>query len=295
MTRTTQAHGDLAYAAVAVEPGVLLRGALADRLARADVVLPLPPRVATEVMALTREEDADVSRLSRLLHQDPALAGHVLRIANSPAYLPRSPIVSLQQAVTRLGLRMLSEIALVASVQCGVFHVPGHEAELRRIWRHALASGAFAREIARALRSNVESAFLCGLLHTIGKPLVLQTTLDLAGKLGVPARTDDVGALIEEFHVAAGGLLASRWGLPRAVCDAIALYASYVPGEGCPQEPVITALADHLASHLVDGSDDDEAVRAHRAWVDLNLYPEDADALLAKTPAVSELIETMVL
>lgn len=297
MTRTTPALGDQAYLApaVAIEPRALLRDALADRLARADVVLPLPPRVATEVIALTRDEDTDVARLAQLLHQDPALAGHILRIANSPAYLSRSPIVSLQQAVTRLGLRLLSEIALVASVQCGVFHVPGHEADLRRIWRHALASGAFGREIARALRSNVESAFLCGLLHTIGKPLVLQTTLDLAGKLGVSARKEDVGALIEEFHVAAGGLLASRWGLPRAVCDAIAFYASYVPGEGCAQEPVITALGDHLATHLIDGDSDDEALRAHRAWIDLNLYPEDADALLAKTPSVSELIETMVL
>lgn len=278
-----------------VEPLLLLRGALTERLRSAQLELPLPPRVATEVIALSRDDDADVGRLAQLLHQDPALAGHVLRIANSPAYLPRSPIVSLQQAVTRLGLRLLSEIALVASVQCGVFRVPGHEDELKRIWRHALASGAFGREIARSLRSNVESAFLCGLLHTIGKPLVLQTTIDLAGKLGVPARREDVTALVAEFHVEAGGLLASRWGLPRAVCDAIALYQSYEPGPGCAPEPVITALGDALATRLVEGIEDDAAVRAHRAWIDLNIYPEDADALLAKGDAVSELIESMVL
>lgn len=284
-----------AQAMPGVEPLLLLRGALAERLRSAKLELPLPPRVATEVIALTRDEDADVGRLARLLHQDPALAGHVLRIANSPAYLPRSPIVSLQQAVTRLGLRLLSEIALVASVQCGVFRVPGHEDELKRIWRQALASGAFGREIARSLRSNVESAFLCGLLHTIGKPLVLQTTLDLAAKLGVPARAEDVATLVVEFHVEAGSLLASRWGLPRAVCDAIALYQSYQAGPGCAQEPVITALGDCLATHLVDGAEDTDAVRAHRAWIDLNIYPEDADALLDKGPAVSELIESMVL
>ena len=273
----------------------LLRDALADRLARADVVLPLPPRIATEVLALTRDQDADFTRIAQLLHQDPALAGHVLRIANSPSHLPRSPIVSLQQAITRLGLRMLAEIALIASVQCGVFRVPGYEAELRQIWRHALASGAFGREIARSLRSNVESAFLCGLLHTIGKPLVLQTTIDLASKLDVSAQATDVAALIEEFHVKAGGLLASRWGLPRAVCDAIALYASYDASQACAQEPVITALGDRLASHLLDDEADETALRAHRAWIDLNLYPEDADALLAKSATVSELIDTMVL
>jgi len=278
-----------------VEALVLLRGALVDRLRSNDLELPLPPRVATEVIALTRDDDADVGRLAQLLHQAPALAGHVLRIANSPAYLPRSPIVSLQQAVTRLGLRLLSEIALVASVQSGVFRVPGHEEALKHVWRQALASGAFGREIARSLRSNVESAFLCGLLHTIGKPLVLQTSIDLAGKLGVPARPDDVATLVRELHVEAGGLLATRWGLPRAVCDAIALYQSYEPGPGCAPEPVITALADCLATQLVDGTDDPAAVRAHRAWIDLNIYPEDAELLLAKGEQVSALIESMVL
>lgn len=278
-----------------VEPRALLRGALADRLERGDVALPLPPRVATEVIALTRDDDADVARLARLLHQDPALAGHVLRIANSPAYLPRSPIVSLQQAVTHLGMTLLSEIALVASMQCGVFKVPGHEAELRRIWQHALASGGFAREVARSLRCNVEGAFLCGLLHTIGKPLVLQTAIDAAGQLGVAAAPDDVHVLIDEFHVPAGALLASRWALPRAVCDAIERYQTYVPDPAAPREPVITALADRLATHLVEPEPDDAALRAHRAWIDLNLYPEDADQLLGKTDTVRALVESMLL
>jgi len=273
----------------------VLRAEVGGRLARGDVVLPLPPRVASEVLALSRDQDADVSRLAKLLHQDPALAGHVLRIANSPAYLPRTPIVSLQQAITRLGLRMLSEIALIASVQSGVFRVAGHEAELANIWRHALASASFGREVARRLRSNVESAFLCGLLHTIGKPLVLQVTLQVARELGVAARADDTAALTDELHVEAGMLLAAKWSLPLAVRDAIASYASYDPAGGCALEPVVTALADHLATHLLAGTLDEPEVRTHRSWINLNLYPEDADALLAKRDEVAKLVETLAL
>jgi putative nucleotidyltransferase with HDIG domain len=274
---------------------LLLHDTVVQRIAKGDVNLPLPPRVATEVLALTRDDGADVTRLARLLHQDPALASHVLRIANSPAFLARAPIVSLQQAITRLGLRMLAEVALVASVQSGVFQVRGHEAELRQIWRHALASAAFAREIARALRTNVESAFLCGLLHTIGKPLVLQTTVDVATVLAVQPEPAQIVALIDELHVRAGELLAARWSLPRAVCESIVAYGSYDTANGCGQEPVITALADHLARHLLSGGEEPVAVRDHRAWADLNLYPEDADALLAKCDEVGQLVETMVL
>jgi putative nucleotidyltransferase with HDIG domain len=272
-----------------------LRAEVAGRLERGEVVLPLPPRVASEVLALTRSDDADVARLVRLLHQDPALAGHVLRIANSPAYLPRSPIVSLQQAVTRLGLRILSEIALIASMQGGVFRVPGHEAELKQIWRHALASAAFSREVARHLRSNVESAFLCGLLHTIGKPLVLQLTVDVARESAAPASPAEVTALVDELHARAGLLLAAKWSLPSAVRDAIASYQSYDTTRGCANEPIITALGDHLASHLLAGTLETPEARAHRSWRDLNLYPEDADALLAKSEQVSVLVATLLL
>ncbi|WP_432490673.1 hypothetical protein, partial [Flavonifractor plautii] len=74
---------------------------------------------------------------------------------------------------------------------------------------------------------------------------------------------DDVRSLVDEFHVQAGGLLAKRWALPGAVCDAIALYASYASGAPGPREPVITALADRLATHLVDGETDDTMLRAH--------------------------------
>ncbi|MBM4247253.1 MAG: HDOD domain-containing protein [Deltaproteobacteria bacterium] len=290
-------NGALATAppSVGVQPCALLRGALATRLERGDVELPLPPRVATEVLALTRDDTADIGRLGKLLHQDPALAGHVLRIANSPAYLPRSPIVSLQQAVTHLGFTLLSEIALVASMQSGVFKLRGYESELRDIWQHALASGGFAREIARKLRSNVESAFLCGLMHTIGKPLVLQTVVNESGKLGVAASRDDVRQLIDQFHIPAGGLLAKRWALPGAVCDAISSYASYTSGTAGPREPVITALADRLAFHLVDKETDETALRAHRSWVDLNLYPEDAEDILGRTDTVRGLVESMLL
>src|SRR5215468_894330 len=100
-----------------------LRAALGERLRDEGLKLPLMPRVATQLLSMARDADCDAGKLSRLIHQDPALAGQVLRIANSPAYLPRTPIVSLQQAVTRLGFSALIEIAVAASLQSGTFRV----------------------------------------------------------------------------------------------------------------------------------------------------------------------------
>src|SRR5262245_30521979 len=70
-----------------------LDAAVAERLASGKLDLPLLPRVASQVIALVGDAKADANQLAALIHRDPALAGHVLRIANSPAYMPKMPIV----------------------------------------------------------------------------------------------------------------------------------------------------------------------------------------------------------
>src|SRR5690242_15336739 len=118
-----------------------LEPVLVQRIGEGKIELPLLPQVAGQVMALTNDPSADAARLSALIHQDQSLAAHVLRIANSPAYMPRTPIVSLQHAVAMLGINLLSEIALTVSLKNSTLQVPGYEADVKQLWRHALASG----------------------------------------------------------------------------------------------------------------------------------------------------------
>jgi putative nucleotidyltransferase with HDIG domain len=272
-----------------------LRHDLLERLAAGKLALPLLPRVATEIMAIVRDPDADAATLAKLIHQDPALAAHVLRIANSPAFLPRSPIVSLQQAITRLGFGTLGEIALAASLQGGVFRVPGFEKELASIWRHALASASFAREVARQRRCNVESSFLCGLLHTIGKPAILQAGIDIAADHRSRAEPAPLIALADELHCEVGRAVAERWGLPAVVVRAISTYRSYDTEPDPPVEPIITWIADRLADRLFTEQPDFDALRSDPAFAHLNLYPEDVDALFARADTVREAVEAMLL
>ncbi len=271
--------------------------ALAARLAAGDYDLPMLPRVATEVVRVSSGSDGDATQLSGLIHQDPALAAAVLRVSNSPAYLPRTPIVSLQQAVTRLGFAALGEIALTTSLQSGVFQVGRHEAELDRLWEHAIASAGFAREIARAKRVNVENGFLCGLLHAIGKPALLQLVADLESELSTDISTRALDAILEELHVEIGATLAHRWELPSAVRRALAHYRDVgVPLAEQDEtiEVVVTATASHLATHLLSPETLDEAtVGQHPGFAALNLYPEDVDALFARGDAVRGLVEAM--
>jgi putative nucleotidyltransferase with HDIG domain len=277
-----------------------LRAAVAHRLATGQLSLPMLPRVASQVVALVGSPTTDASRLSELIHRDPALAGQVLRIANSPAYMPRMPIVSLQQAVSRLGLNVVSEISFAASLQSGVFRVPGYESVLNQLWRHALASGAFAKEIARVRRLNVESAFLCGLLHSVGKPALLQLVNDVA-KGNSTSNSIRVGpialiAVLDDLHTVVGVRIAEQWGLPKPVAASIEHHAAYAQAGAFRQEAMITFLADRLATHAIEPTrfGGDDGFRDTPVIADLNLYPDDVAGLLARRERVLELVAAMV-
>ena len=268
--------------------------ALVDRIDKDRIDLPVLPQVAGRVMALASDPSADAARLSVLIHQDQALAAHVLRIANSPAYMPRTPIASLQHAVAMLGVTQLSDIAVTISLKSGAVTIPGYEADIRQIWRHALASGAYAKEIARQRRYNVESAYLCGLLHAVGKPVVLKIVTTIAADLHIPLDPSAITAFLDGYHSRVGSLIATEWALPPQVAEAIGYYGAYEQAPSHRQEAMMTCLADRLATYLlIPDSFDDSTFREHSIFADLNLYPNDIDALLGLKEKVLSLVDTM--
>ena len=121
-------------------------------------IAPLP-RVCAQLAQLTAQQVTDAAQLAKLIQSDPALAGEIMRVANSPALRPRAAVVSLQQAVSWLGVAEVRNIAMAVMLRGEVFNAPGHEPESEDLWREAWLAGLWAKEIARERRKHVESAF----------------------------------------------------------------------------------------------------------------------------------------
>jgi putative nucleotidyltransferase with HDIG domain len=193
-----------------------------------------------------------------------------------------------------LGINLLSEIAFTASLKAGAFQVPGHEDTVKQLWRHSLASGAFAKEVARTRRVNVESAFLCGLLHGIGKPVVLRTAATVAREQRIQADTPMFRIVIDGYHSRVGCLIAEKWSLPKQVVAAIQYYGDYDHAASNRQECMLTCVADRLATHLLTPDDmPEEQLRDHPVFAELNLYPKDIDQLVAGKDKVLAMVNAM--
>jgi putative nucleotidyltransferase with HDIG domain len=265
---------------------------LEERIREGSLELPVLPDAAAEIVSQTSRADCDFKIVAELIRRDQAMATHLLRIANSPLYRPRTQIVSVQHALSRLGTSAVREIALLISVKTRTFQADGFGPEVKLLFRHSLGTAIFAQEIARMRRLNVDEAFLCGLLHDVGRPVLLQTLVDLSKALRLTPEKAAIEAAATLYHGRVGEQLVRRWSLPEAVAKAILHHHDI--SDDVDQTTMITALADVLAhSTLDDRIRDETAVRSHFALPHLTLYPEDVDKLLALRERVVEIAASL--
>lgn len=269
----------------------LFTGLLQER----EVELPPMPATAAQVMQLCQLEDTDAAKLSSVIHGDQTIASNVLRVANSVAYIGQVPCSSLQQAVSRLGMQSITEIALAVSVRSRMFANEACADMLSELWQHSVLTGFFTKEIARMRRRNVEIAFLCGLLHDVGKALLLNNVDKAGGSTSMPVA--DLHHAVHEHHVAAGVLLAEQWKLPDQVKESIACHHNLGEAQNFADMSMMVCLADQLShvcvpAALAESITEDE-LRAHPVLVGLNLYRDQADELLGMKERALEVTESM--
>lgn len=264
------------------------------RIESGSLELPLLPEVASQVMTMTLDSDCDARQLSEQIHRDQAMAGHVLRIANSPLYMPTVPIVSLRQAVSRLGMRKVREIALLITCESRVFKVAGFDDMVQQMFRHSIAAATFAQEIARSRRRNVEEAFLCGLLHDVGRPIALQVLVDIANEMGLPLDRGAVVGAMDAQHCRIGSKLASHWSLPARLGETILYHHEPDAAPTCAQTAYLTRLAADLAHHLVGPKEiSEDELRDHPTLEPLNLYSDEFENILALREKVMDLVREL--
>lgn len=259
--------------------------------------MPMLPDVASRVLAMSNDPDSDAAQLAKLIQGDQALSGHVMRIANSAAYTPNASMVSLQQAIARLGMALITEIALAASINSKLFKAPRFQVRLEEIWDHALASAFWGKEVARISKKNVEASFLCGLLHSIGRPVVLQAISEQLEASDEILSSEEASLLEEHFHVAFGSVIAENWNMPQIVQEAVRYYQDYSQAKRYRDQAMVVHAADKLAEDTLrckkQGHCELDVVLDDSIFAELNLYSEEIAQLQQQQDKVLAGMEAM--
>jgi len=260
--------------------------------------LPPPPQVAVEVTRLTRADESDddavsanAAELARLIQRDVALASQVMRVANSALYARRTPVVTLPQAIAWLGMREVRTIAYAVAVQGQLFASTYVRKEMTELWRESIITALFAQEVARLKRRNVESAYLCGLLHRVGMAIVLARvgTAALTNRLSPDPQRVLRFATAHEARV--GTQLAQSWSLPPAVMATVAHWCNPLDAKNFRTEVMEVALARQISDELrtpgAGGELPDSMLGPVSKWMDeLSIYPDELFTIMAQRAAI---------
>jgi len=235
--------------------------------------LPMLPDQAVRAMQVAADPDITVARMAAVVSKDPVLATRVLALANSAMFGGMTALRSVQDAVVRLGVHtvrnLVVTVALHAQTQSrNVYGADGH-----RFMDHALGVAYLSRLVADRVEEDVEEAFLTGLLHDMGKLVILKTAHDYRAHAGQTIADDDLAAALSTVHAQCGAIALHFWRLPDEVLDAVRHHHDFTLAVN-PRAAAVCAAANLLSHRYGFGcTPQGDAVLADPvwAWLDLDL------------------------
>jgi putative nucleotidyltransferase with HDIG domain len=233
--------------------------ALPDWLRCDNLTVPMLPAMAHRVIDMASDPDLSIHLLSSLVAKDPVLAGRVLGLANSAYSSPTRPISSLTEAIVRLGTTAVRNVVITVSFTSRLQDPGVYEKRGKPILDHALGTAYVARLVAERARIDLEGAFLCGLLHDIGKLVILKRAHEYRRQTGTTIGDVELQDALTAHHPAAGALVLRQWKLPEEVDDPVLFHHDYEAAPNFKREAAAVYLANRLSHRYGFGCDADEA------------------------------------
>ncbi len=218
--------------------------------------LPPLPHVASRAIGMLEDPDVTSGDLTGLLSSDPALAARVLKIANSAMFARQRQITTLNQAIMVIGFKTLKGIVVAATLR----QMNRRYGEFERIiWENSLVTGMAAHSICHLLNKRYgEEAFLLGLLHDLGKIVLVNHTpneykqvmeLTVSGSLYYEAEEQILGF----SHPLIGALVAKKWNFSPQTCQVILHHHDPIelPVQGDQEEKILVVQAANSLAHTI--------------------------------------------
>jgi putative nucleotidyltransferase with HDIG domain len=230
--------------------------------------LPTFPSVALRCLELLKKRDFSFKSVAGVLEQDPILVARVMRMSTSAAFATAGKNPSVVECLTRLGASAVKTVVVEASAQ-KIFSSrdPRILEATKRLWQHSGAVANLARDVvALSGGADSEGAYLAGLLHDVGKPIVATTLLDAEQQISELRGKPWIGSaewlwVVAQTHREVGVALATKWKLPETACGCIRECSEFDPSNrGAISNAVCFANALAKVQGLaVEGTDVEDA------------------------------------
>jgi HD-like signal output (HDOD) protein len=183
--------------------------------------IPRRPSLLPKLLSTVNDPQAAMVEISRIIAQDPALTGNLLRIANSAMYrVSNQPIESIDRAVTLVGVQGIRAIIATALLQPVMSGGSGRFSRFPElVWEHTLyAASAAEMHAVHVEKSEPFVSQLIGLLYGLSAIVVFRIVRDqFAAQPHLNPNPGSVARMLETWVAPTAGRIAASWELPERV------------------------------------------------------------------------------
>lgn len=220
--------------------------------------LPSLPSLYTEITKELQSSDPSIQKIGQIISKDLGMTAKVLQLVNSAFFgIPRH-IEDPAQAASLLGIDTIKALVLTAEVFSKFDQVKLAAFDIERLWDHSFMTGELVKQIVKAEgvdKQTADDAYLAGLLHDIGKLVLVDAfadkykeILDLAGNEKI-ILAEAENQVLRISHAEVGAYLLGLWGLPDPIVVAIGYHHHPF---NCPEQSLIPLTAVHAADALIN-------------------------------------------
>lgn len=221
--------------------------------------LPQLPQVMLKLIKACNSDNTDIDELAGIISTDPSLTSQLIQIIGSPYINLPKEVNSIKNAVVYLGLDTIRNIAISTSaMRFFKFSKAVLEFDIGQFWYHSYKCGVLARKIAEENDfSSPDEFFLAGLLHDIGRLVLMQNFPDDYNTILQKSSSEKqiLAAEMELFNAntpQVSAWLFKQWNLNPLISDSV-LYIneSIQQIEGALSHVKLVFISNFLAQHDV--------------------------------------------
>jgi len=225
--------------------------------------LPTLPAIAMEVNKMLTDYDTTINSLSRTIEKDQAMVSKILKLVNSAFFGLGGKVSNISHAIVVLGFNTIRNAVVSISIIDTLSVKEDLDGfDITDFWKHSLAVAVISKYLAEKTGSHsADDCFVSGLLHDMGKIVLLQHFKDLFQKVWLAVKENHLSFYEAEKnqipidHARIGGHLAKKWQLPMAMIDAIRYHHNVKQHVNDPHLLMIIHAADVIVNTYAKDSE----------------------------------------
>jgi HD-like signal output (HDOD) protein len=201
------------------------------------------PHIKAAVLELEdklRDPDFKVEEVAKILRREPLILGEVVRLADREKKArggDKTPITSINHAVTYVGRQALADLVFVASLK--LIQPATKDFNIDGFWQEALATALISQHLCRSFARyhSEDEAYLAGFLCNVGKVIsafYFPQEVDAVTRIVKNPASAKPWRIVEtdcsfHDHRVLGEIACAFWGIPSYVLESVMKHHDLVP------------------------------------------------------------------